>query len=257
MQPALFGSFIDNSGSTAIPVLFLHGFGGTGLQWWGLQTAVSFKAPTLAYDMPGHGKSLAFPDAGPPKIAARAVLADTSARGINRFHLVGHSMGGAISALVGLMAPDKVASMTLLAPGGFGPKFNYPILQKWAAAKTESQLRAALPAMFGPSFEIPDKLVDYLVDVREIPGAVPKLISIMKGMSVDGQQGQLPVDDLISAGVPISVVWGDQDMIVPVAQTEQLKGRVDLHILEGIGHSPADECPDLVRKVILDNLARA
>lgn len=218
--------------------------------------AASFKAPTIAYDLPGHGKSLEFPNAGPPKVAARAVMEDAAARGIDRFHLMGHSMGGAISALIGLMDPEKVASMTLLAPGGFGPELNVPILEKWAAAQTEAQLRAALPAMFAPKYVIPDKLVDYLVDLRKVPGAVPKLISIMDSMNFNGEQGQLPIDDLISTLLPITVVWGNQDAIVPVTQTDQLKGRVDLRILDGIGHSPADECPDIVRKIMFDHLSR-
>ena len=255
MTQRLHSNAIDNSRSAATPVLFLHGFGGVGAQWWGLQTAVSFKAPTIAFDLPGHGKSVDFPDAGPPKIAARAMLAEMDAYGISKAHLVGHSMGGAVSSLIGLMAPERVASMTLLAPGGYGTEVNHPVLHDWAAAKEADALRAVLSHFFGPDYEINQKMVDFQVELRAAPGAVAKLVEIAQLLFAGGQQGKLPVDDLLAKDIPTSVVWGDLDAIVPVHQSEQLNGKVDLHIVKGIGHSPLEEAPDLVRELVLSRVA--
>lgn len=260
MTARLHSNAIDNSRSAAAaaaatPVLFLHGFGGVGAQWWGLQTAVSFKAPTIAFDLPGHGKSLDFPEAGPPKIAARAMLAEMDAMGISKAHLVGHSMGGAISSLIGLMAPERVASMTLLAPGGYGTEVNHSVLHNWAAAKEADELAAVLKHFFGPSYEINQKMIDFQVELRAMPGAVEKLTEIAKLLFEGKQQGKLPVDDLLANGIPTSVVWGDLDAIVPVHQSDQLTDKVDLHIVKGIGHSPLEEAPDLVRQLVLDRVA--
>ena len=256
-RPRLHANLISNTTTNALPVVFLHGFGGVGAQWWGLQTAISFKAPTISFDLPGHGKSVSFPNAGPPKVAADAVLAELDALGHERFHLVGHSMGGAISSIIALKAPNRVASMLLLAPGGYGEEFNHPLLLKWAAAKNRDELADVLPHFFGPTYEMPEKVIDYQVSTRQTPGLSGSLQSIAKAMSSDGKQGVLPVDDVLSTGVPISVVWGREDAVLPVSQTDQLIGRVDLHLLDDVGHSPAEEATELVQKLIMDRLAAA
>ncbi|MGC3085787.1 alpha/beta fold hydrolase, partial [Enterococcus faecium] len=66
-----------------------------------------------------------------------------------RVHLVGHSMGGATAALVAVFAAEKVASLTLQAPGGFGPDINGRLLRHYAAARTHDALQLALEGMFG------------------------------------------------------------------------------------------------------------
>ncbi len=247
---------IDNSpDSNATPVVFLHGFGGLAKQWWGFQTSISFKAPTLAFDMPGHGNSLDYPDFGPPAKAAKAVITELVERGIEYAHFVGHSMGGAISSLVALMAPERIASLTLLAPGGYGTEFNHPLLMQWAGAKTREELAGVLPNFFGPGFNIPDKMIDFQLEARSKIGSVDALVSIGSGMSSDGKQGMLPVDDVLNGPYPISVVWGEDDQVLPVSQAKEIEDKVDLHILKGVGHSPVEEATDAVRKVVLAQLS--
>lgn len=241
---------IDNSNIDAIPVIFLHGFGGLPAQWWGVQTAISYNAPTLAFDLPGHGKAVQYPDAGPPKVAAKAVLREMQQRDISKAHFVGHSMGGAIASLMGLIAPEQVASMTLLAPGGFGTEFDHPLLLAWAAARTRDELTAVMPRFFGAGYDLPVKAIDFQLEARAQAGAVETLIGIAKSMSMDGKQGMLPIDEVLAGDYPISVIWGDDDQVLPVGQARALAGKVDLHIVEGMGHSPAEEAPDLVHHVI-------
>ncbi len=252
----LFTYAIDNSDRIGTPVLFLHGFGGLGAQWRGYQMAVSYKAPTYAFDLPGHGKSLDYPEAGPPIIAARAVVQEMEELGIEQAHFVGHSMGGAIASLISLIAKNKVASLTLLAPGGYGREFNHPLLMKWAAAKTRDELQAVMPNFFGPDYEIPEKVFDFQFEARSRPGAVKLLITIGEGLSNDGTQGVLPLDDIMSQSLPISVVWGEEDSVLPVSQGHALKDKVDLHILKRVGHSPAEEAVEAVRSLILEQIKK-
>ena len=244
---------INNSKSDSPPIFFLHGFGGVGAQWRGLQTTFSFKVPTVAFDLPGHGQSLHFPNAGPPKVAAKAILTEMGKHRIPRAHFVGHSMGGAISSLVALMEPEKVASLTLLAPGGFGEEFNLPLLKKWALAKTEGELAEVLPQFFGPTFKLPQKIIDFQAELRKRPGAVEKLKAIADGMSSNGKQGVLPVDEILGGPYNVSVIWGEEDNVLPVTQAYNLKDKVDLHIVKKVGHSPAEEATDLVKRVVTQN----
>ncbi len=66
----------DQRAEPSAIVVFLHGFGGEAAQWKPLFKAMpDVGARLIAYDLPGHAGSLGFPDAGPPKVAAMAVIA--------------------------------------------------------------------------------------------------------------------------------------------------------------------------------------
>jgi len=238
----------------AIPVVFLHGFGGMAAQWHELQSQIAQYAPTLAYDLPGHGRSIDYPQSGPPKVAAKAVIADLQGRGISKAHIVGHSMGGAIACLITLFTSELVAGLTLLAPGGFGPEINMEVLKKWAKAKTESEIREVLPHFFATDFQLPDTYVALHCQARQTPGANGALIEIANAMTVNGEQGQLPLDDILAKDVAISLVWGNHDAILPVSQAVSPSNKMDLHILKGVGHSPAEENLATVKAIIVSQL---
>jgi pimeloyl-ACP methyl ester carboxylesterase len=95
-----------------VPVVFLHGFGGTKEDYAdaALHPALAGR-PLLAYDAPGCGESTCG-DLSAVSIpflvaTAEAVLA---ARGVDRFHLVGHSMGGLTALLLADRQPGRVVS---------------------------------------------------------------------------------------------------------------------------------------------------
>ena len=74
-----------------------------------------------ALDLPGHGASSKDVGDGSLTTLADTVVGFLDALGISRAHLVGHSLGGAVVAAVAKAAPDRVASLTLLAPAGLRP----------------------------------------------------------------------------------------------------------------------------------------
>ena len=114
MSDRLGARVMGNGGRT---VVLLHGFGGSHSTWTDIQPALARDATVIAYDLPGHARSLDYPGAGPATVAAKAVAADLTAGGRGRVHLVGHSMGGAVATLIAMRSPERVASLTLLAPG--------------------------------------------------------------------------------------------------------------------------------------------
>ena len=103
---------VASRAGTGLPVVFLHGFGGTKEDYAdaALHPALAGR-PLLAYDAPGCGESTCS-DLSAVSIpflvaTAEAVLA---ARGVDRFHLVGHSMGGLTALLLADRDPARVAS---------------------------------------------------------------------------------------------------------------------------------------------------
>jgi pimeloyl-ACP methyl ester carboxylesterase len=249
--------FAAESGVGSKTIVLLHGFGGGHHVWDEVVPRLAPFARTLAYDLPGHGLSLDFPAAGPAKVAARAVLADVATRGLERIHLVGHSMGGAVATLMALSDPARIASVTLLAPGGFGPEINGPLLRDYAAAATRSGIRTCLAAMAGqpaPSF---DGTVEALWEMRRRPGQQAKIVEIAAAMTGDGRQGVIPRDRLGALTMPVMVVWGADDPVLPVSQAEGLPAHFHLHHVLGAGHMLPEEAPDLVADIVRRNINRS
>lgn len=235
-------------------VVLLHGFGGHHDVWHDIQPALASGARVLAYDLPGHGRSLAYPGAGPAHVAAKAVLADLAARGLSRAHFAGHSMGGAIAVLSALRAPQAVASLTLFAPGGFGPEINFDLLRRYAAAANADELRACMTEMSAPGFQMPTKYVAGLMAVRSVPGQRDKLIEIGALITKGERQGEIPRDSLATLAMPTRVSWGTQDTVLPYAQTKDLPANVALETLPGKGHMLLEEATETVIRAIRRSL---
>lgn len=231
-------------------VILLHGFGAFHGIWSQVAVALDEQARSIAYDLPGHGQSLDWPGAGSAKTAARAVLADIDARGIEKAHLVGHSMGGAVAALAALGRPERVASLTLLAPGGFGEEINAPLLQRYARATSPQELRDCLAAMSAPGFSPPQDLIRALAVMRTRVGQTDMLISIANLITKDGRQGVIPHDLLKMLTMPVAIAWGTEDQVLPFSQTGNLPPAFALLPVPGAGHMLAEERPDLVIDLI-------
>jgi pimeloyl-ACP methyl ester carboxylesterase len=242
--------FAREIGSSAPAIVFLHGFGGSHDAWRAVADALAEEHRTIAYDLPGHGRSLHWPDAGPPKVAVGAVFSDLDARGIRTAHFVGHSMGGAIAALAAIGQPDRVASLTLLAPGGFGEEINGPLLRRYAAARSADEIRECLKAMSGPQAVISDETVRKAAEMRAIPGQTEKLVEIAATITRNDRQGAISRDDLSALPMPVAVAWSREDSVLPYSQAEKLPPHFVLHTIEEKGHLLPQEAPGLVADII-------
>lgn len=231
-------------------VVLLHGFGGCCDIWEDVVNTLGDAFRTIAYDLPGHGRSLDYPKAGSAKVAAKAVLADLAARGIAGAHFVGHSMGGAVATLAALLDPARVASLTLLAPGGYGPEINAPLLRRYAAAACADEIRACLAEMSSPDSTVPDAAIRNLTEMRARPGQTEKLVAFAEAMTAGGRQGVIPRQDLASLAMPVMVVWGTDDAVLPYSHADDLPpGFLVHHVLE-IGHMLPEETPGLVADIV-------
>jgi pyruvate dehydrogenase E2 component (dihydrolipoamide acetyltransferase) len=248
--------FAKTTGDGAETIVLLHGFGGSHAVWRDIQASLSDWATIIAYDLPGHGGSLDWPDAGPAKIAVRAILADLAERGLARVHLAGHSMGGAIATLMAMAEPDRVASLSLFSPGGFGEEINGRLLAAYAAARDTGGIRAALEAMSGWSHAVSDQAVASLLSMRAAAGQTGKLIDIAKIISNDGRQGMIPRERLAALAMPVSVAWGTLDPVLPYHQAADLPPRFGLHRVSGAGHMLIEEATELVVELIRQKLRR-
>ncbi|MFF8814616.1 alpha/beta fold hydrolase [Streptomyces pactum] len=100
-----------------VPALYVHGLGGSSLNWSALMERLADRVDGEAVDLPGFGHSPP-PDDGDYSITghARAVIRHLDAAGRGPVHLFGNSMGGAIATRVAAVRPDLVRTLTLVSP---------------------------------------------------------------------------------------------------------------------------------------------
>lgn len=231
------------------PAILLHGFAGAAESWAGIQPRLAESGPTIAFDLPGHAGAKDYPGFGPPKIAARAVIAEMDRRGVAAAHLAGHSMGGAVAALVGLFAPERVASLVLLAPGGFGRKIGLAALRPYALAEDAASFASAVAAMGAPGWQPDAASLERHREVRarQSPAAIHRMFELLFG---SGEQGVLPLPALAEKPFPVRLVWGEADPVTPFAAALSAPESFALERLPATGHMLIDEAPDAVAAAI-------
>lgn len=244
-------------GSGAVPVVLLHGFGGGIDDWYDIQPDLARDRLALAYDLPGHGRSLDHPAGGNAGAMAKAVLADLDLRGIARAHVVGFSMGGAVACLMAMRAGERVASLTLLAPGGFGPEINGPLLARFATPAGADELRAAMNDMAAPGYAFETRYVAALAALRQVEGQPARLAAIADMIARDSRQGEIPRDALARLAMPVTVVWGTEDPVLPYSQSANLPSGFHFVSIPGAGHMLPVEARKAVIAAIRKTIGRA
>jgi pimeloyl-ACP methyl ester carboxylesterase len=99
------------------PAVYVHGLGGSSLNWSALMRELTGDVDSEAVDLPGFGLSPP-PDDGDYSLSAhaRAVLRHIEASGRAPVHLLGNSLGGAVATRVAALRPDLVRTLTLVSP---------------------------------------------------------------------------------------------------------------------------------------------
>ncbi|MGE0500160.1 MAG: alpha/beta fold hydrolase [Rhizobiaceae bacterium] len=233
-------------------IVLIHGFGGCGAMWEPVAGRLADRTRLISYDLPGHGGSLAFPGAGSAKAAATVILADLAARGIETAHFSGHSMGGAVATLAAITDPGRVASLTLLAPGGFGPEINGRLLARYAVARESAEIVRCLEGMFGFASPIPDETVRILAAMRAAPGQCEALSDIATRIAKDGRQGVIPRELVAALTMPVAVAWGDLDGVLPPRHADGLPARFAVHAIAGAGHMLVEEAGERVAALVAE-----
>ena len=239
------------------PIVFLHGFAGDHETWISQMIGLEHRRRVIAFDLPGHGAALDWPKVGHAGIAAEAVIASLGGLGIERFHLVGHSMGGATATIVALKLAEarRLASLTLLAPGGFGPEINHRLLRRFAAATDEHEIHSLLEQFFGFEKPVPLAAARRIAEARRDPRVPARLATVVEAILDGERQKSFDLDRLADLPHPIRLIWGDQDRVLPLRQAHAVPGVVATHVFAGVGHMPHLEVAREVTRLVAENAA--
>jgi pimeloyl-ACP methyl ester carboxylesterase len=272
-----------SSNEAAEPALYVHGLGGASTNFTDLADLLSPWLDGHAIDLPGFGRS------GPPPNGDYSIAAHT--RLVIRYleqsdrgpvHLVGNSMGGAISIQVAARRPDLVRSLSLVSPAvpdlrprkgsdAFMPLLLLPgvgsrMLAKLDQGPPERRARALINLCFAhPEKVPPNRLAEAAEDVKLRRGyawAGDALMRSFRGLVrsylMTGPRSAWHAMGQIQA--PAVVIWGDRDKLVNVGNAPRVASTLpdaSLLVLNDVGHTAQLEDPVSTARAILALVSRA
>ena len=240
-----------------IPVVLVHGFGGDSDNWLFNIEALAATRPVYAIDLPGHGKSEKRIERGDVDELADAVVALMDEVGAARAHLVGHSLGAAAAFEALSRHPERVVSITGLAPAGLGDTINGEFVSAFLGAEKRKDVKATLQKLFADPELVSAAMIEGVQRFKRLEGAQTALAAIASAALPDGRQARSYRALVDKAHAPTLVVWGAKDAILDPAGAEGLPEYVEIIRLEDVGHMPHMEAANLVNETLAQHFARA
>ena len=228
--------FVRRGAAPGVPVLFVHGFGGDLGNWLFNLDALAEVAPVIALDLPGHGPSAtALPGMSQAELA-RFVARFLDQLDVERVHAVGHSLGGAIATRLALDHPGRVATLTLVNSAGLGPEINGGYTSGFVDAASRRELKPVVEQLFANPELASRQLVDDLLKYKRLDGVGESLAALGRAQFPAGRQAEQPGRDLAGRDLPLLVVWGREDRIIPASHAEQAPAGATVKIFDDTGH---------------------
>ncbi|MGC8120591.1 alpha/beta fold hydrolase [Marinobacter sp. VGCF2001] len=230
-------------------LVLIHGFGANKDNWTRLAKEFEGQFNIYALDLPGHGDS-----SKPLNIGyrfenqVRYVHQTMAALGIKRFHMMGNSMGGAITALYAATYPEQVRTAVLFDPAGI-MEFESELVER-----VEAGGNPLIPRQEGDF----DRLLDFALEKR--PFVPWPIFDVMEEKAIANQA----VNEVIFAAIrdagfepdfrnaitdiqaPVLVLWGKLDRVIDYRNADVFVEAIPNArkvILDDIGHAPMVEAP--------------
>jgi pyruvate dehydrogenase E2 component (dihydrolipoamide acetyltransferase) len=242
--------YLELGEGDGVPVLLVHGFGADLNTWMFSQPTLGAGRRALALDLPGHGGSAKDVGAGDVESLTDVVEGVLGALGIERVHLVGHSMGGAISALVALRRPERVATLTLIASAGLGPEINASFINGFVRASRRREAAEVLGLLVDDPALVSRSMVEDVLRYKRLDGVTVALAQIAETWFAGGRQSLDLTGRIAALTMPVQLVWGRNDRIIPIAHAEALAARLPVHVIDAAGHLPHMEKAGEVNRLI-------
>ena len=239
-------------------VLLLHGFGGDLDNWMFNIDSLAEKHRLLALDLPGHGQSVK--TNVDPSLSGMATFVRKflDVLSVSSVHVVGHSMGGAIAMQLASDSPETVKSLGLICSAGLGPDINSDYLRGFVEAQSQQELKLVLEQLFADESLVNLQLVNNLLNYKRMDGVEASLNALSETLISAGEQTFL-TDNIVASGIPVLVIWGKQDRIIPVSHAQNFSAAggycVEVEIFDSAGHMVQMEKAYEVNRSLLNFLA--
>ncbi len=252
------------------PLLLLHGLGCHSGTWLPLLPKLAERFTVIAPDLLGHGdsdKPRGDYSLGGYANGMRDLLTLLE---IDRATVVGHSFGGGIAMQFAYQFPERTERVALISSGGLGSEVSVFIRAlTWpvtSAALSVAGVRPLRPLVGGALSALSHTRLPHTRDLAEVADIYRHMLCDRQGRfavrhvtsSVVDWRGQivsLADRAYLTQLMPMCVVWGEADDIIPVAHAYAAQGYApdaDIHVIPGSGHFPHKEHPDEVADILAE-----
>jgi pimeloyl-ACP methyl ester carboxylesterase len=249
---------VRRAGASGPALFLLHGIGGNADGWRKQYAAFGGRFRVTAWDAPGYGESFNFYTESPAvEDYAAAFVALMDAMGVERAHVVGHSLGGLVAACVAAAYPERVDRLVLTACSSGHATYD--------EARRQQVLRTRLAAFAsGDVRDYARSRVANLLSAAPAPEVVEEAVGVMAQIR---QPGFPQATRMVSAsdifpylariGAPTRVVSGSGDDVTPPDLNRKIAAAVrgaDYVGVEGAGHWLFIEYPEPFNAAVLEFL---
>ena len=248
-------------GASGEPIVFVHGYTGDITDWRAQIAEFSPTHRVLVLDHRGHGRSEAPKDRDSYTIEAMAgdVEALAAHVGFDHYHLVGHSMGGAVAQEIALRSPGRLISLTIEDSGDSFTLSRNEAVANWLRKRMELADTEGMAAVSKMASSYPPP-------PHARPERQQETTERLARMSVDGFIGAWNAldrwpgtrDRLHDIHTPTLVIYGELDAGL-VAAAKRLAEGIDgaeLVVIPEAGHSPQEERPELFNQALRRHIER-
>jgi pimeloyl-ACP methyl ester carboxylesterase len=193
------------------PLVVVHGGGGDARTWRDNIIELSAKYTVYAPDLPGYGGSQPLEGSYYIPELSRFIGRFAASLGLERFNLVGHSMGGGVALDYALKSPHKIKKLVLVSSLCLGREIAFWVRLFSIPAFLRSLGALTISVMKGIKW-----LAERLNPAEFIMPLSPAAVTVGGNITTFKQQSVVLEDRLAEVSVPTLLVWGARDPIVPV-----------------------------------------
>jgi 3-oxoadipate enol-lactonase len=242
------------------PVVMIQGLGVDARGWSLQRPRFGRQHHVLTFDNRGVGETDRPAGAYDLEVMAADAIACMDAAGIERAHIMGASMGGVITQIIGVRYPDRVLSLVLACTACRHHQWRRELLDEWATDVAAHGMGALvssegmhwligprLQRRFGMFINILGRLV-----LQTKPDSFVKQVRAILAMSDDMR------DELVHITAPTLVITGTQDSLTPVGDAEELNELIvgsKLVLVSGAAHGIMAETPNAFNRSVLEFIA--
>ena len=238
--------------------VLLHGFGASLYSWQAVMEPLSQHGMVIAFDRPAFGLTeppLTWEGTNPysPEAQVALVLGLLDHFGVQQAILVGNSAGGTVAMQVALAYPERVSALILVDPavysGGGAPALVRPLLatpqMRHLGPLIARQIQVRGPELIELAWHDPSLITPETFELYKRPLQVENWDKALWELTIASRASGL-AEHLSEFTLPVLVITGDDDRIVPTADSIRLAGELpnaELVVIPQAGHVPHEERP--------------
>ncbi len=234
-------------------MVLIHGFGGDMNNWLFNQPVLAERRRVVALDLPGHGASAKDVGAGTLQELAGIVNELMHSIGMDKAHLVGHSLGAAIAAQLASLHPHRVLSLTLIGSVGPGTRVSRDYVEGFIAADRRKEMRPWLERLFSDPGKVDAEMVEAVLRTKRVEGVTAALRQLADA-AIYAAESMRPREFLGQIAVPVQIIWGASDRIAAPEQCRHIPEHIAVHILAQAGHMAHMEAASTVNTLIAQHI---